>query len=67
VCDFFKNKVIEKRAITEPLVRSQGTLCASLMRPPFKPSQVQNKDLWTLFPLPVKQLKDATQGHLDGA
>jgi hypothetical protein len=28
---------------------------------------VQSKDLQTLVPLAVKQLKDATQGHLDGA
>jgi hypothetical protein len=28
---------------------------------------VQRKDLQTLVPLAVKQLKDATQAHLDGA
>jgi hypothetical protein len=28
---------------------------------------VQSKDLQTLVPLAVKQLKDAKQGHLDGA
>ena len=28
---------------------------------------MQSKDLQTLVPLAVKQLKDATQGHLDDA